>query len=136
MSRCQVYSTILVIIKIYIFLLYFTSVLVLIMRSQPASITWTVTSTAAFYHCWSYTEHYDSWISALSIFDINIVCLYEIWKFTWFLIWYCTLRMLNFASSTLGYENCYCFISIKFHFERKSIICRNFIAGVRKFLWE
>ena len=136
MSRCQVYSTILVIIKIYIFLLYFTSVLVLIMRSQPASITWTVKSTAAFYHCWSYTEHYDSWISALSIFDINIVCLYEIWEFTWFLIWYYTLRMLNFASSTLGYEICYCFISIKFDFERKWIICRHFIAGVRKFLWE
>ena len=52
------YSTILVITKIYIFLLlYFTLVLLLIMRSQPASIGWTVTSTVAFYHCWSYTEH-------------------------------------------------------------------------------
>ena len=77
-------STILVITKIYIFLLYFTSVLLLIMRSQPASIAQTLTSTAAFYHCWSYTEYYDLWISALYIFDINIVCLYEICEFIWF----------------------------------------------------
>ena len=47
-----VYSTILVIMKIFIFyLFYFTSALLLIMRSQPASIAKTVTSTAAFYHC-------------------------------------------------------------------------------------
>ena len=53
-----VYSTFLVITKVYIFfLLYFTSVLLLIMRSHSASIAWTATSTAAFYHYWSYTEH-------------------------------------------------------------------------------
>ena len=57
-----VYNTILVITKIYIFLLYFTSVLLLIMRSQPVSIVWSVTSTATFYHCWSYTDHSDLWI--------------------------------------------------------------------------
>ena len=58
-----VYSTILVITKIYLsVLLYFTSVLLLIMRSQPASIATTVASTAAFYHCWSYTKHSDLWI--------------------------------------------------------------------------
>ena len=58
-----VYSTILVITKIYIFhLLYLTSVLLLKMRSQPASITWTVKSTASFYHCWSYMEHSVLWI--------------------------------------------------------------------------
>ena len=57
----DVYSTILVITKIYLFLLlYFASVLLLTMRSQPASITWT--STAAFYHCWSYREHSVFWI--------------------------------------------------------------------------
>ena len=38
------------------------------MRSQPASIVWRVTSTAAFYHCWSYSE-----IDVLCIFDTNIV---------------------------------------------------------------
>ena len=55
-----VYSTILVITKIYIFfLIYFTSLCLLIMQSQPALIAWTVTSTAAFYHCWSCTEHFD-----------------------------------------------------------------------------
>ena len=32
------------------------------MWSQPASIAWTVTSTAVFYHCWNYTKHYDLWI--------------------------------------------------------------------------
>ena len=57
-----VYSTISVITKIYIFLLYFQSVSLMIMRSQPASISWTVTSTGAFYHCWSYTDHSVLWI--------------------------------------------------------------------------
>ena len=42
------YSTNWAITKIYIFLLYFTSVLLLMMQSQPASVSWTVTSTAAF----------------------------------------------------------------------------------------
>ena len=61
--RNYVCSIILVITKIYIFpLLYFTSVLLLIMRSQPSSIAWTVTSTAAFCLCWSYKEHSDLWI--------------------------------------------------------------------------
>ena len=49
-----VYGTILIILKIYAFLLlYFTTGLLLILPSQPASFAWTVTSTAAFYHCWS-----------------------------------------------------------------------------------
>ena len=52
--RNYVCSITLVITEIYIFpLLYFTSVLLLIMRSQPSLIAWTVTSTAAFYLCWS-----------------------------------------------------------------------------------
>ena len=42
--------------------------------------------------------------------------------------------MLNFANSILGYKNWYCFISIKFDIEKKWIICRNFVAGVTKFL--
>ena len=73
--RVSNYSTILVITKIYIFfLLYFTLVLLLIMRSQPASIAWTVISTAAFSHCWSYTEHsHLLWIRC-DIFYFNIVC--------------------------------------------------------------
>ena len=33
-----------------------------IIQSEPASIAWTVTSTAAFYHCWKYTEHSGLWI--------------------------------------------------------------------------
>ena len=57
-----VYSKTLVITKIYIFILYFTLVLLLIMRSQPASTEWTITSTAAFSYCWSYTEHSDVWL--------------------------------------------------------------------------
>ena len=59
-SLITVYSTILVITKIYIFLFrYFTSGLLLIMQSQSASIAWTVTSTSALYHCRSYREHSD-----------------------------------------------------------------------------
>ena len=53
-------NTILVITKIYIFLLYFILILLWIMQSQPTSIRSTVTSTAAFYH-WSYTEYSVLW---------------------------------------------------------------------------
>ena len=79
-------STILVITKIYIFLfLYFTLVLLLIMQSQPTSIAWTVTSTAFFYLCWSYTKHSHLWIRCVA-YVIVIVCLYERCKLIWFLI--------------------------------------------------
>ena len=44
----------------------------------------------------------------------------------------CLIFKLN---ETVGYENRYCFISIKFDFEKMWIICRNFVAGVTKFLW-
>ena len=74
--RVSNYSTILVITKIYIFLLlYFTLVLLLIMQSQPTSTAWTVTSTVEFYHhCWSYTEYsYLLW-TRCDIFYINMVC--------------------------------------------------------------
>ena len=57
-----VYSTVFVITKMYIFLLCFPLVSLLIMRGQPASIAWTVTSAAAFYHCWSCTGHSVLWI--------------------------------------------------------------------------
>ena len=61
------YSIILVITKIYIFSLrYFASVLLFIMWRQPSSIAWTVTSTAAFYHCSSYMEHSDLWIRCVA----------------------------------------------------------------------
>ena len=60
-SNC-VYSTNLVITKIYTFRLYITSVLLLIMWGQPAWIVWMVTSTAEFSHCWSYIEHADLWV--------------------------------------------------------------------------
>ena len=56
-----VYGSILVITKIYIFLPNFPSVSLLIMQSQPAVIAWAVTSTAAFYHCWGYTDHSVLW---------------------------------------------------------------------------
>ena len=57
-----VYSIIFVITKIYIFpLLYFTPVL-LLKRSQPSSTVSTGTSTAAFYHCWSYAKYSGLWI--------------------------------------------------------------------------
>ena len=82
-----VYDTIVVITKIYIFLLYFTLVLLLIMRSRPASIGWTVTFAAAPYHCCSYTEYLFYDIDVLYIFDVNIVWPYEICEFIWFLIW-------------------------------------------------
>ena len=77
------YSIILVIAKIYIFpLLCFTLVL-LLKQSQPCSIAWTVTSTAAFCHCWSYMKHSDLWI----IFVVYIWYWhsfpYEICKFIW-----------------------------------------------------
>ena len=83
-----VYSTILVITKVYIFLLvYFTSALLLIMRSQSSSIAWTVTSTTALYHCWSYTKHSDLWIRciayiwylhSLSIWDMRIYLIFDL----------------------------------------------------------
>ena len=44
------------------------------------------------------------------------------------------LSILNFADSTVGYENWYCFISFKFGVEKKWIICRNVVARVTKFL--
>ena len=68
-------------------------------------------------------------LDVLHIFDTNIVFTYQIYRFTWFLISYWALRMLNFANSTLAYENLYFFISIKFDFEKKLVICRNFVAG-------
>ena len=84
----NVYSTILVITKIYIFLLlYFTSVLLLIVQSQPFSFAWTVTSTAAIYHCWSYMEHSDLWIRcvaciwywhSLSLWDMRIYLIFDL----------------------------------------------------------
>ena len=61
--RNYVCNTILVIVKIYIFLLlYSTSALLFIIPSHSSSIAWTKTSTATFYHCWSYMEHSDLWI--------------------------------------------------------------------------
>ena len=57
-----VYSTISVITKVYVFLLYFASVSLLMMRNQPASIAWAVTSAVTFYHCWHYTKHSVLWI--------------------------------------------------------------------------
>ena len=83
-----VYITILMITKIYVFLLlYFTPVLLLIMWSQPASIAWTVTSTTAFYHWWNTQNILIYELDVLYIFYINIVCPYEICEFIWFLIW-------------------------------------------------
>ena len=74
-----VYTTIFVITKIYLFLLiYFTSVFLLIMRSQPASIAWTVTSTAPFYHCWNTQNILIDELDVLYIFYINMVSPYEI----------------------------------------------------------
>ena len=52
--------------------------MLLLMRSQPDSIAWTVTSGAAFYHGWSYTEHSDLSIRC-DMFYINIVCPYDIY---------------------------------------------------------
>ena len=73
------YSTILVITKIYKFLLlYFTPGLLLIMWSKSVSIVWTVTSTAALYHCWSYREHSDLWTRCIYIFDIYSMSLWDV----------------------------------------------------------
>ena len=68
-------NTISVITKIYIFLLYFSSVSLLIIRSQTASIAWTVTSTAhfTFVEVTRMIMFYE--IDVLYIFDINIVLL-------------------------------------------------------------
>ena len=58
-----------------------------IMWSQHSSIAWTVTSTAAFYHCWRYTEHSDLWIRcvvyiwyqhSLSLWDIRIYFIFDL----------------------------------------------------------
>ena len=71
-----VYSTILVITKIYIFPLYFTSVSLLIMRSQTAWIYSCILSLLKLYRLfWFYK------LDVLNIFDINIVWPYQICKF-------------------------------------------------------
>ena len=81
----NVYSIILVFTKMYIFALYFTTVLLLIILSQPSSIgwtVWTVTSTAAFSHCWSYMEHSDLWIRCviyISCFLMRYANLFDFW---------------------------------------------------------
>ena len=54
-------------------------------------------------------------------------------EFIWFLILYYALGMLNFFNSALSHEKWYFFISIKFDFERKCIICRTFIACITFF---
>ena len=111
------YSTILEISEIYIFLLlYFTSVLLLIMRNQSASIAWTVASAAAFYHCWSDKEH-----SVLYIVDIGIVCPYEICEFIWFLI------------STSAIYNLHAYLILLIQLWAMKT-CRNFVAVVAKYL--
>ena len=67
-------------------LLYFTSVL-LLKRSQPSPIVWTVISKAAFYHCWSYTNNFDLRIRFVVYIWYKHSFPYEICKFIWFLIW-------------------------------------------------
>ena len=42
--------------------------------------------------------------------------------------------MHNCGNSTVGYENRYYFIFMKFGVEEKEIICWNFVAGVAKVL--
>ena len=42
---------------LYTFLIYFTSVLLSMMRSQSVSMAWTVTCVSAFYHSWRYKKH-------------------------------------------------------------------------------
>ena len=67
-------------------LLYFSFVIDNARPTCPACVA----SVAAFYHCWSYTEHgSDLWIRCVVyiLYYINIVCSYEIWHFIWFLIW-------------------------------------------------
>ena len=119
-----VYDTVSVITKIYIFLLYFVSVSLLIMQSQPASIAWTVTSAVAFYHCWSYA-HSVLWIRGvvyiwyivvhnLSLWDMHIYLNFDLINVNHAY----SLRILNFANSTVGYKNWCCFVSIKFDVEK------------------
>ena len=67
--------------RLYISSSFFYFSLLLIMRSQPASIAWTVTFTAAFYHCWNTQDILIYESDVFYIFYINIVCLYEICEF-------------------------------------------------------
>ena len=78
----------------FIYFFFFMLLQLLIMQSQPASTAWTVTSTAAFYHCGNTQNILIYELDVLHIFYVNIVCLYEICKFTWFLIW-STSTILN-----------------------------------------
>ena len=57
------------------------------MRSQPASIAWTVTSAAALYQSWITPNILIYELDALYIIFINIVCPYEICQFIWFMIY-------------------------------------------------
>ena len=80
---------------IYFFLLYFTLVLLLIRRSQPASIAWTVTSTVAFYHCWSETKHSHLLWFRCEIFLINMVCPYDIYIYIYIYIYKVYMHIYN-----------------------------------------
>ena len=81
------YSTILMITKIYMFiLLYFTLVLLLIMRSQPVSIAWQQHLQLHLIIVEVTPNVLIDELDVIYIFDINIVYLCEICKFIWFLI--------------------------------------------------
>ena len=81
------YSTILMITKIYMFiLLYFTLVLLLIMRSQPVSIAWQQHLQLHLIIVEVTPNILIDELDVIYIFDINIVYLYEICRFIWFLI--------------------------------------------------
>ena len=43
--------------------------------------------------------------------------------------------MLNFANSTVGYENWYCFVSIEPDVMKKRQFAENFVVSVTNFLW-
>ena len=81
------HSTILMIMKIYMFiLLYFTLVLLLIMRNQPVSIAWQQHLQLHLIIVEVTPSILVDELDVIYIFDINIVYPYEICRFIWFLI--------------------------------------------------
>lgn len=67
---------------------YFTWAWLLIIWIQPASFTWTRTTTNASYHCWSYMEQSVLWIRHVVYiwYQQSFFTWYE-WIY-WFLFWY------------------------------------------------
>ena len=75
--------------------------------------------------CVVHTWYYHS----LALWDMRIYLIFDLINLTIPTLYTCLILLIQ-----LGYENWYCF-PIKFDVEKEWIICRNFVAGIARFLW-